>query len=51
MWYIYIYIYIYINNGIVISYLKKNEVMPLAAIWMVLDIITVSQRTNGITYM
>jgi len=43
--YIYIYIYIYIQNGILLSH-EKNEIMPSAAKWTELQIITgeVSQK-------
>ena len=37
-----IYIYIYIYNGILLSH-KKNEIMPLAATWMDLEIIILSE--------
>ena len=37
-----IYIYIYIYDGILFSH-KKNEIMPFAATWMVLEIIKLSE--------
>ena len=40
-----IYIYIYIYNGILLSH-KKNEIMPLAATWMGLEIIILSELSQ-----
>ena len=37
-----LYIYIYIYDGILFSH-KKNEIMPFAATWMVLEIIKLSE--------
>ena len=37
-----IYIHWYTYNGIVLSH-KKNEIMPFAATWMDLEIITLSE--------
>ena len=36
-------VYIYIYNGIVLSYKKKNQIMPFAATWMNLEIIILSE--------
>ena len=33
----------YIYNGIVLSHLKKNEMMPFAATWMDLEIIILNE--------
>ena len=46
--YIYIY-FIYIwNNGILLGY--KNEIMPFPAMWMDLEIITVSKISQEDKY-
>ena len=34
---------VYIYNGILLSHKKKNEIMPLAATWMDLEIIILSE--------
>ena len=44
MWYVYIYIHTYIPNGILLSH--KNEIMPSAATWMDLEIITLSKTSQ-----
>ena len=41
--YIHTYIYIYI---IEYSAIKKNEIMPFAAIWIVLEIIVLSELSD-----
>ena len=45
---------VYIHSGIVLSYKKKNQIMPFAATWMNLEIIIVSEvrqrKTNTIGY-
>ena len=47
MWYTYIHththIYIYIYTMEYYSAIKKNEIMPLAATWMDLDVIILSE--------
>ena len=43
MWYIYIY------NGILLSH-KKNEIMPLSATWVDLEIIKLSEVSQTVKY-
>ena len=37
---------VYIHNGILLSYKKKNELIPFIATWMDLEIITLSEPSQ-----